>query len=79
MGDFIYPSIKWNGISTHVRDLIFVETICDAYLYQMVAKPIRSRLGQTASINDLVLVNDQLYMTEIEHFYPLGKIDISST
>ena len=55
MGDFNYPSIKWNGILTYVRDFEFVETIRDTYYYQMITKPTRSRLGQAADINDLVL------------------------
>ena len=63
MGDFIHPSIKWNGTLTAIHD---------TYLYQMVTKPTR-RLGQTANITDLVLVNDKFYMTEIEHCCPLGK------
>ena len=42
MGDFNYPNIKWNGISTHDTDLELVKAICDAYIYQMVTKPTRS-------------------------------------
>ena len=30
IGDFNYPSIKWNGILTHDRDFEFVEAIRDA-------------------------------------------------
>ena len=75
MGDFNYPSTKLNVILTHVSDFEFVETIRDAYLCQMVAKPTQSRLGQTASINDLVLVNDELLITEMEQCCPLGKTD----
>ena len=41
----------------------------------MVAKPARIRLGQVVNVNDLVLVNGELYVTKIEHFCPLGKID----
>ena len=67
MRDLNYPSIKWNGILTYVRDFDIVETIRDAYLYQMATKPTRSRLGQTAKINDLVLANDELFITDIEH------------
>ena len=63
MGDFNYPSIKWNGILTHDRYFEFVEAIRDAYLYQMVTKPTRSRLGQTANITDLVLVNNEFFIT----------------
>ena len=33
MGDFNYPTIKWNGILTHDRDFEFVKAIRDAYLY----------------------------------------------
>ena len=75
MRDFNYPSIKWNGILTHDRDFEFVEAIRDAYLYQMVTKLTRSRLGQTANITDLVLVNDEFFITEIDHCCPLGKSD----
>ena len=61
MGDFNYPSIKWNGILTNDRDFEFVEAIREAYLYHMVTKPTRSRLGQTANITDLVLVNNEFF------------------
>ena len=63
MGYLNHPSIKWNDISTHNRDFEFVEAIRDAYLYQMLTKPTRSRLGQTANITDLVLVNDKFFIT----------------
>ena len=75
MGDFHYPSIKWNGNLTHDRDFEFVEAIRDAYLYQVVTKPTRSRLGQTANITELVLVNDESFITEIDRCCPLGKSD----
>ena len=42
MRNFNYPSIKWNGILAHVRDLEIIETINDAYQYLMVPKPTRS-------------------------------------
>ena len=45
--------------SDRVQAASFAPAIRDAYLYQMVAKPTRSRLGQTANICDLVLVNDK--------------------
>ena len=61
MGDFNYPSIKWNGILTHDRDVEFAEAILDAYLYQMVTKPTRSRHVHSANITDVVLVNDEFF------------------
>ena len=75
MGDLNYLSIKWNANLTHNRDFEFVEAICNAYLYQMVTKPTRSRLGHTANITDLVLVNDKSFMIEIDNCCPLGKSD----
>ena len=60
MGNFNYTSIKWNGILTH-RDFEFVEAIRDAYHYQMVTKPTRSRFGQATNITYLVLVNDEFF------------------
>ena len=44
-------------------------------LYQMVTKPTRSRLGQTANIIDLALVKNEFLITEIQHCCPLGKSD----
>ena len=60
---------------THDRDIEFVEDIRDTYLYQMVTKPTRIRLGQTADIAVLVLMNDEFFITEIEYYCPLGKSD----
>ena len=59
IGDFNYVSIKWNGISAHVEDFEYAEAIRNAFHYQMAANPTRSKLGQTANINDLLLVNDE--------------------
>ena len=75
MGDFNFPSVKWNGILTHYGEFEFFQAIRDIYLYLVVTKTTRSRLGQTANITDLVLVNDESFMTEIEHSCPLGKSD----
>ena len=52
---------KKECILAHVLDFEFVEGVHDAYLYQMVTKPTRSRLGQTANITDLVLVNNEFF------------------
>ena len=65
--------VKW--YLTHHRDFEFVEAICDAYLYQMVTKPTIIRLVQTSNITDLVLANDEFFITEIEHCCPLAKSD----
>ena len=70
-----YASKKWNVILTHVIDQEFVEAIRDAYLYQTENKPTRSGLGQTANISDLVLVNNECFMTELKHFCSFGKSD----
>ena len=41
----------------------------------MVTNHTRSKLGQTANVNVLVVVNDELVITEIEQCCPLGKSD----
>ena len=41
----------------------------------MITKFTRSRLSQTANINDLGLANDEIFLTEMEHSCPLGKSD----
>ena len=53
VGDFNYPSIKWNGEWTGPQDNELIECIRDAHLTQMVSNPTRRRDGQRSNILDL--------------------------
>ena len=41
VGDFNFPSIKWDGVWTGIQDNEFIECIRDATLIQIVSKPKR--------------------------------------
>ena len=75
VGDFNYPTVKWNGEWTSTKDEIFVDCIRDAFLHQMTLKPTRRREGQRPTLDDLVLVNDETLVSDIVHCSPLGKSD----
>ena len=58
-----------------MRDNDFIESVRDAYLFQMVRKPTRRRDAQQPNILDLVLVNDENLVSYTEHLCPFGKRD----
>ena len=60
-GDFNYPDINWEikslaGIS--VSSALFLDTINDLFLNQLVSEPTRYRHGQKSNLLDLVLTNN---------------------
>ena len=75
VGDFNYPSIKWNGEWTGPQDNELIECIRDAHLTQMVSNPTRRREGQRSNILDLILVNEEQFISNIEHCCPIAKSD----
>lgn len=75
VGDFNYPTIKWNGEWSNEDDNEFIECIREAYLTQMVRNPTRVRKGFKPSLLDLVLVNDEQMISDIEHSCPCAKSD----
>jgi hypothetical protein len=74
-GDFNFPDINWTGTWTGERNGRFITTLLDSFLIQVVKQPTRRREGQIANILDLVIVNDELLVSDIIHFSPLGKSD----
>ena len=75
-GDFNFPSIDWNcNMSTNTKDIEFIEVLRDAYLSQMVTEPTRHREGQKSNLLDLILVNDEDFISDINHQSPIGKSD----
>lgn len=75
VGDFNFSTVSWQGSWTSTKDEQFKECIRDAYLHQMVVNPTRRRLGQRPTLDDLVLVNDEGFVSDITHHSPLGKSD----
>ena len=74
-GDFNYPKINWEGTNSGENE-IFYECLKDAYLIQKVTKPTRNvRVDQRANIVDLVLTNDENFISEIVHGPPIGASD----
>ena len=41
----------------------------------MVSKPTRVRAGQASNILDLVMVNEENFISNIKHYSPIGKSD----
>ena len=75
VGDFNFPSIKWDGSWEGDENNDFIECIRDSFLIQKVKKPTRHRQGEKPNILDLVLVNDDQLISEIEHVDSVGKSD----
>ena len=75
MGDFNFPSAKWDGTWSGDRNNQFIECIRDAFLIQTVTQNTRHREGQQSTMDDLILVNDDLLISDIKHSAPLGKSD----
>lgn len=74
-GDFNFPGIVWNGLWTGERNEKLINSLRDAFLIQMVNKPTRRREGQKANLLDLVIVNNELLVSDIQHHSPIGKSD----
>ena len=75
MGDFNLPKINWHGQWSGDYNNEFLESLRDSYLSQMVNKPTRCREGQTPNVLDLIIVNDELMISDIDHICPVGNSD----
>ena len=75
VGDFNFPSIKWNGELSGNTENEFVECIRDAFLSQVVKHPTKRREDQKPSLTDPVFVNDELLVSDVSHSNPFGKSD----
>ena len=75
-GDYNYPKIDWkNTINCTGIENRFVECLQENFLQQHVTKPTRNVFGQKSNLLDLILTNDDSFVTDIEHIAPLGKSD----
>ena len=75
-GDFNFPKINWQLLNlSKGPEKLFIDSIQDLFLTQLVTRPTRHRLGQKSSLLDLVLTNDENFIIDIEHSAPLGLSD----
>ena len=78
-GDFNCKEIDWKQQTTNVNEnhvaSLLLECIRDCYLYQHITEPTRFRTGETPSVLDLVLTNEDHMVTNINYMPGLGKND----
>ena len=81
VGDFNYKKINWKSWSTphgeDSKEVKFIETIRDCFLFQHIDKPTRIRGNDEPSLIDLLLTNEELQVSDVVHHAPLGKSDHS--
>ena len=77
MGDFNYPNINWNNraLSENGKGSNLQDKIDEILFFQRVEKNTRHRQGQKSNLLDLIIVNDEDFISNIEHSSPLGKSD----
>ena len=77
MGDFNYPNINWKNraFSENGKGLNLQDKVDDILFFQRVENNTRHRQGQTSNMLDLVIVNDEDFISVIEHSSPLGNSD----
>ena len=77
--DFNYPEIVWDTWNTNRNvnhdSFKFSECLLENYLYQLMDKPTHIREGQTHTILDLLLTNNEDWISSIEYFDQLGTSD----
>ena len=79
VGDFNYPEIDWtNGLSSaahphHTHD--FISTTQECLLFQHVLEPTRFRHGQSPTLLDLILSNEDGMISELSYRPGLGESD----
>ena len=77
-GNFNMPLINWTSWTVGSQsslDAEFLDLVNDSFISQHVNFPTRIREGQAPSLLDLVLTNDESFISEITSLPPLGKSD----
>ena len=78
-GDFNYPSIDWDTITTSKnqdhRSQRFIDALRDSFLHQHVTQPTRHRYGQQANTLDLVITNEENMIQDLVTLPALGLSD----
>ena len=77
----LLKKINWKSWSTphglDSKEVKFIETIRDCFLFQYIDKPTRIRGNDEPSLIDLLLTNEELQVSDVVHHAPLGKSDHS--
>ena len=77
-GDFNMPLIDWTYWTVASQgsiDAEFLDLVNDLFVSQHIDFPTRIREGQVPSLLDLVLTNEESFISEIMSLPPLGKSD----
>ncbi|XP_044753367.1 uncharacterized protein LOC123312873 [Coccinella septempunctata] len=72
------PDVQWpltNDRSCSSASAIYVDTIRENNLFQLVDQPTRFRKNQNPSLLDLILVNDPHLIASTEFLPPFGRSD----
>ena len=81
VGDFNFKDINWKNCTTihggKSKEVKFIETVRDCFLYQHITKPTRRRGNDNPSLIDLILTDEAMQVSDIAHLSPLGKSDHS--
>ncbi len=81
MGDMNYSDINWDLRSSQKAqdevsgEFLFLKALDDLYLHQHCREPRRIREGQRATLDDLIITQEETEITELEYLSPLGKSD----
>ena len=82
MGDINLSDLDWEHMTApgdNIRDYNhrFIECVRDLFLTQHVDENTRQRGGNEPSLLDVILTNDENYVSRVEYLAPLGKSDHS--
>ena len=79
VGDFNYRNINWENWSTTASEQSveakFIEAVRDCYLFQHISTTTRHRGTNNPSLIDLLLTDEEMNVSDIQHHSPLGKSD----
>ena len=79
IGDLNYPKIDWESWTTPTvfgsKEFIFIETLRDNFLSQLISDPTRFRGNDEPSTIDLVMTNDENRVGVLQQYPGLGKSD----
>ena len=78
-GDFNYPGINWDSLSSNMPQdhptTLFLDTLSDCFLTQHIQEPTRYRFGSEPSILDLIISNEEGMVNGISYLPGLGSSD----
>ena len=67
--------IFWRLVAVSGDDKQFIDTLGDGYMRQLVGRPTKFKQGQEPSLLDLVILNNQVLVSETVQDNPIQKSD----